>query len=94
MTKNNVYIVTEYCQQGDLQKYISQAKAAKEKQPKNSPIDLFPIIHPYEALKLVEKILMGYEALEEKGILHRDLKTANIFLKKLNREIRQGPPVS
>lgn len=64
MTKNNVYIITEFCENGDLQKMIrSKRKLA----------DL-------EALLILRDIVEGYRAIESKNIVHRDLKTANIFL--------------
>ena len=33
-----------------------------------------------EALRLIRDVAEGYLAIEEKKIVHRDLKTANIFL--------------
>lgn len=66
MTKNNVYIVTEFCEGGDLLKYIKN----------NGP---FP---EARALALIKDIIEGYKCIEENHIIHRDLKTSNIFLSK------------
>ena len=64
MTKNNVYIVTEFCEGGDLLKFIKEHGTFNQ----------------VAALEITRDILQGYCAIEEKGIIHRDLKTSNIFL--------------
>lgn len=64
MTKNNVYLMTEFCELGDLQQHI-------RKQGRLSDL---------EALHIIRDVADGYLAIEEKLIVHRDLKTANIFL--------------
>lgn len=64
MTKNNIYIVTEFCRGGDMIGLIKQHGRLPEQQ----------------ALAYLREIAEGYVNIEENGILHRDLKTANIFL--------------
>jgi serine/threonine protein kinase len=64
MTKNNIYIVTEFCRTGDMVGLIRQNGRLPELQ----------------ALTYLKEIAEGYVFIEENGILHRDLKTANIFL--------------
>ena len=64
MTKNNIYIMTEYCDRGDLQAQIQKSGPLSE----------------VDALRLMRDVVDGYLAVEEKQIVHRDLKTANIFL--------------
>ena len=64
MTKNNVYIMTEFCENGDLQQHVKKQGKLPEQ----------------EALKLIRDVAEGYLAIDEKKIVHRDLKTANIFL--------------
>lgn len=64
MTKNNVYIMTEFCENGDLQQHIRKHTKINE----------------LEALYLIRDVAEGYLAIEEKRIVHRDMKTANIFL--------------
>lgn len=64
MTKHNVYIMTEFCENGDLQQHIKRNGKLSE----------------LEALHITKDIVEGYIAIEEKQIVHRDMKTANIFL--------------
>lgn len=64
MTKNNVYLMTEFCELGDLQQHIRKQGRLSE----------------LEALHIIRDVADGYLAIEEKLIVHRDLKTANIFL--------------
>lgn len=66
MTKNNVYIVTEFCEGGDLLKYIKS----------NGPFNQI------KAMSLIKDVIEGYKCIEENNIIHRDLKTSNIFLSK------------
>ena len=63
--KNKTYIITDYCDGGDLGKYIK----AKKK-----------LLEP-EAIRIVKEIIKGYESLYALGVVHRDLKPANIFFK-------------
>lgn len=64
MTKNNIYIVTEFCRGGDLVTLIKQHGRLSE----------------FQALQYLKEMAEGYAFIEENDILHRDLKTANIFL--------------
>ena len=67
---NNLNIVMEYCSGGDLFQYLEKSKKKK--------------------IKLKEKIIwqifiqmiLGLNAIHKKKILHRDLKSQNIFLTK------------
>lgn len=64
-TANNVYIVTEYCNQGDLASHLkNKGKIGEE-----------------ESLCMIKQIANGMIALMNNGILHRDIKTANILMK-------------
>jgi serine/threonine protein kinase len=63
-TTNNMYIVTELCESGDLSSYLK----AKKKIPE------------YEAIKYLKNIVAGFEYLLSMGIVHRDLKPANILM--------------
>ena len=65
---NNLNIVMEYCDGGDLEKLISN----KKKFPLDEDI----------IWKLFIQITIGLTALHNLKILHRDLKTSNIFLTK------------
>ncbi len=64
-TANNCYIITEFCNEGDLENLL-------KKREKLSEDDAIPIIR---------EILMGFIHIAENGFLHRDLKPANILLK-------------
>lgn len=63
---NNLNIVMEYCKGGDLEKAISDRKQV--------PFDENFI------WKIFIQILIGLADIHHKNILHRDLKTSNIFL--------------
>ena len=63
--KAKTYIITDYCEGGDLSKFIKSKKKLTE----------------YEAIRILKQIIKGYESLYSLGIIHRDLKPANIFFK-------------
>jgi serine/threonine protein kinase len=63
---NNIYIVTEYCEEGDLKDYLK--KKGKLSEP--------------EALRLLRDIMSGFRYLYDHEIIHRDLKPANILMQK------------
>lgn len=69
--KNKTYIITDYCDGGDLGKYIKSKKK---------------LLEP-EAIRMVKEIIKGYESLYALGVVHRDLKPANIFFKNSHLEI-------
>ncbi|CAD8100483.1 unnamed protein product [Paramecium primaurelia] len=64
-TENNTYLITEYCDSGDLGSLLTKQGAQKEPQLQ----------------KLFQGIIQGYKQMKQKGIVHRDLKPANILLK-------------
>ena len=71
-------IVMEYCDDGDLETKIKIMKRNKQKFEE-------PLIWEY-AIQIVE----GLKALHDKKILHRDLKSANIFLVKGKNQCKIG----
>jgi serine/threonine protein kinase len=64
-TTNNMYIITEFCDEGDLMHCLKARKKIPEK----------------EAVRLLKDIIDGFNYLSSLGITHRDLKPANILLK-------------
>lgn len=64
-TTNNMYIITEFCEEGDLMHYLKNRKKIPEK----------------EAVRLLKDIMDGFKYLYSMGITHRDIKPANILLK-------------
>ncbi|CAD8100839.1 unnamed protein product [Paramecium primaurelia] len=64
-TNNNTYIITEYCNQGDLGKLIQQQG----------------IIPEVEAFKILRHIINGFKEQIRKGVIHRDIKPTNILIK-------------
>ncbi|GLI61210.1 hypothetical protein VaNZ11_003502 [Volvox africanus] len=65
MYKGHLCIVTEYCDAGDLYQLLRARKAAL---PEAHLLDLFA------------QVLLAIQHVHSKNILHRDLKTQNIFL--------------
>lgn len=64
-TKNNVYIITEFCNGGDLRSYL-----CKQKDPLPEP----------KARIILKDIIIGFKELYNKKIIHRDLKPENILI--------------
>lgn len=63
---NNIYIVTEYCEDGDLREYLRKRGKLNEA----------------EALRLLRDIMSGFKYLCDHEIIHRDLKPANVLISK------------
>lgn len=67
----SLHIVMEYCNRGDLQNLLKKAKAKDMACLKESV-----------TWNIFLQIVLGLHYLHTKKILHRDLKTANVFLMK------------
>lgn len=65
-TKNNYYLVFEFCEKGDLEKYVH--RYYKTGMPERT------------AQKLMFEMADAVKTLHEKNIVHRDIKLANILL--------------
>ena len=75
----NIYIVMEYCEKGDLCTYMSELQKNKKSNYFFSEDFIW---------KLFIQISIGLYYIHSKKILHRDIKTLNIFLTKdLNGKI-------
>ena len=75
--QNTLNIVMEYCESGDLAKYLNIKK------------NLVKILNEDLVWKYFIQISLGIVCLHSKKILHRDLKSMNIFLTK-NNDVRIG----
>jgi serine/threonine protein kinase len=65
-TKNNLYIITEYCEGSDLAKILRKKKIFSE----------------VDAQSIMKQLLQGYKELFRLKLIHRDLKLANLFITK------------
>jgi serine/threonine-protein kinase ULK/ATG1 len=65
-THNHFYLIVEYCDGGDLNKYIEKKKGLKEE----------------EALRFFYQIVRGFRSIVKAKLIHRDLKPANIMIKQ------------
>ena len=63
-TQHNTYIITEFCNQGDLSTLLKQKQRLSEK----------------ETADLMKMVMEGLKHMQQKNIIHRDLKPANILL--------------
>lgn len=72
--KGRLYIVTEYCEKGDLARFI---RAQRGWIPEPLVLDIFT------------QVCLGLRYMHSKRVLHRDIKAMNIFLRK-NNQIRIG----
>ena len=66
LSKNNYYLVVDYCDQGDMISYM-----------KSKDITMFEEI---EAVNLLRQLMNGFVELRRHRILHRDLKLANLLM--------------
>lgn len=64
-TSNNMYIITQICEDGDFYHFLQRNKKIDEE----------------EAKKYLKQIMKGIKYLHLNGIIHRDLKPANILMK-------------
>ncbi|XP_050314205.1 serine/threonine-protein kinase nekl-2-like [Anthonomus grandis grandis] len=69
------YIVMEYACHGNLQHYIMKRKADHNYLEAQAVMDFFC------------QILMGLNHIHDKGIVHRDLKSENIFITGINSNV-------
>jgi len=63
-TQNNIYLIMEYCGGGDMENYVKVNGRVQE-----------PI-----AQRWLSQLVESFIYLQEKGIMHRDIKLANILL--------------
>jgi len=68
-TSHNVYVIMEYCPDGDLQGLLKKKKKKKK------------TFNEGEAMSVLNCLLEGVAYLAENGIWHRDVKPSNILIK-------------
>lgn len=68
LTNNNIYLIFEYCKDGDLLNYRESLGGPKAYLPEG------------EALEFFRHICNGFKALNLAKIIHRDIKPSNILL--------------
>lgn len=63
-SEKSVFIVMEYCNGGDLEKYLDKKRRLTED----------------EATTFLKQIINGFKGLHEVNAMHRDFKVANVLL--------------
>ncbi len=63
-TQNNIYLMIEYCNEGDLFQLLKKRQKLTEE----------------EVIEILIQLLNAFKTLIEKKVMHRDLKLANILL--------------
>ena len=71
--KDYLCIVMDYCEKGDLQKRIKRARSSRK------------IFQQARILDWFVQLCLGLQHIHDKKVLHRDLKTQNVFITKENR---------
>ncbi|CAD8071471.1 unnamed protein product [Paramecium sonneborni] len=64
MSQNNIYIITEYCRQGDLAQKLKQ----------------FGYLKQEYAVAIIRQVIDGINVMAQQNIIHRDLKPQNILI--------------
>lgn len=70
VSDNNYYLIMDYCNQGDVEKYMEDRK--------------IKFFEEEDAVGMLRQLMNGFVELRAHKILHRDLKLANIFMKNNN----------
>lgn len=79
--EQNCFILCfEFAEQGDLSKHITNLRQSIMKQGLSHPGVDFTFVR-----RVLKQLFQGVEFMHSKGIIHRDLKTANILLYKDGR---------
>ena len=63
-SSNNTYYVYEYCNGGDLEKYLKNKRRLSEK----------------ETMGILKNLLNAFRDLRKNNIIHRDIKPSNVML--------------
>lgn len=71
IASDSLHIVMEYCDRGDLQHFLKKAKGRE-----------LTCLKEHVTWHICLQVILGLYYLHKKKILHRDLKSANVFLMK------------
>ncbi len=82
-TANNLYLFLDYCEEGDLSKFIKTLSGC------NSEFKNKPRIQENEARYIINHVISGLLYLIENNIVHRDLKMDNILVKRKDSAFRK-----
>jgi len=72
-SSNNYYLVMQYCNNGDLEEYISKSGIHSAKEDTK-------FLDEEKAVYYLKQIMNGFQCLHKHRVMHRDFKLANIFL--------------
>ena len=75
----NLYLIMEYAEKGDLQKYIKKRLKTEKKNKKKKKI-----FSEKKIWELALKIFSGLKYIHSNNIIHRDIKPSNIFIDSSN----------
>lgn len=75
LTNNNIYLIFEYCKDGDLLNYRESRGGSHAYLPEGESIEFF------------RHITNGFKSLQQGKIIHRDIKPSNILLHEGNAKI-------
>ncbi len=68
--ENNIYLLLEYCDGGDLINYQAKLKDR--------------VFSLEKATEVLSEVIIGLEQLHQEGYLHRDIKSQNVLIKTEN----------
>lgn len=66
LSKSHFYLITEYCDQGDLRSFFQKNKG---------------LLSERQARSILKDLIRGLSGLASNGVVHRDLKPENILIK-------------
>jgi aurora kinase len=73
--ENNIHLLLEYCDGGDLINYQAKLKDR--------------VFSLEKATEVLSEVIIGLEQLHQEGYLHRDIKSQNVLIKTENgKEVR------
>ena len=90
-TKNTIYLITEYCDQGDLKSFLRKYILTR-KTRYGCPQDDKSYLTESEARVVISQVVESMEFLNLNNIVHRDIKIDNILVKSRIRDFNNFSP--